>query len=113
MPGQPDDVITIHLGYGRTRAGRVGSITVVDPDSKLPQGGFNAYEIRYADQPRAATGASASKTGEPYELAPSKVHFSMEGRELLREGSLDADLKDRDELPAEREPQQTELRDLS
>jgi molybdopterin-containing oxidoreductase family iron-sulfur binding subunit len=21
MPGQPDDVITIHLGYGRTRAG--------------------------------------------------------------------------------------------
>jgi molybdopterin-containing oxidoreductase family iron-sulfur binding subunit len=24
MPGQPDDVITIHLGYGRARAGRRG-----------------------------------------------------------------------------------------
>src|SRR5437879_192716 len=69
MPGQPDDVITIHLGYGRTRAGRVGSDTVVDPDSKLPQGGFNAYEIRYADEPWTAVGASVSKTSEQYELA--------------------------------------------
>ena len=25
MPGQPDGVITIHLGYGRTHAGRVGN----------------------------------------------------------------------------------------
>ena len=27
MPGQPDDVITVHLGYGRQRAGRVGNNT--------------------------------------------------------------------------------------
>src|SRR5258706_1332976 len=113
MPGQPDDVITIHLGYGRTRAGRVGSVTIVDPDSKLPQGGFNAYEIRYADQPWTATGASASKTPEQYELAATQVHFSMEGRDLLREGSLEEYLKDRDDLREERERQQKELHDLS
>ncbi len=113
MPGQPDDVITIHLGYGRTRAGRVGSVTIVDPDSKLPQGGFNAYEIRYADQPWTATGASASKTPEQYELAATQVHFSMEGRDLLREGSLGEYLKDRDDLREERERQQKELHDLS
>jgi molybdopterin-containing oxidoreductase family iron-sulfur binding subunit len=113
MPGQPDDVITIHLGYGRTRAGRVGSGTIVDPDSKLPQGGFNAYEIRYADQPWAAVGASASKTPEQYELATTQVHFSMEGRDLLREGPLEEYLKERDHLREEREKQQKELHDLS
>jgi MoCo/4Fe-4S cofactor protein with predicted Tat translocation signal len=120
MPGQPDDVITIHLGYGRTRAGRVGSDTVVEPDSKLPQGGFNAYEIRYADQPWTATGASASKTPEQYELAATQTHFLMrepdftnEDRDLLRETTLEEYLKDRDHLRAEREQQQKELHDLS
>src|SRR6185436_19538075 len=37
-PGQPDGVITIHLGYGRKLAGRVGS----------PHG-FSAYDIRTSD----------------------------------------------------------------
>src|SRR5438552_14207443 len=58
MPGKPDDVITIHLGYGCARAGRVGSGT-----------GFNAYDIRYSDGPWVATGASVSKTNEQYQLA--------------------------------------------
>src|SRR6185295_18007212 len=35
MPGQADDCVTVHLGYGRTRAGRVGT-----------QLGFNANAIR-------------------------------------------------------------------
>jgi len=113
MPGQPDDVITIHLGYGRTRAGRVGSTTTVDPDSKLPQGGFNAYEIRYADEPWFALGASVSKASEQYELATTQVHFSMEGRDLLRETSLEEFLQDRDKLKEEREREQKELHDLS
>ncbi|PYS84410.1 MAG: hypothetical protein DMF70_05430, partial [Acidobacteria bacterium] len=51
MPGQPDDVITVHLGYGRARAGRVGDTQ-----------GFNAYEIRYSDEPWNASGATVSKT---------------------------------------------------
>jgi len=120
MPGQPDDVITIHLGYGRTRAGRVGSGTIVEPDSKLPQGGFNAYEIRYSDQAWTATGASASKTAEQYELAATQAHFLMrepeftnEDRDLLREGTLEEYLKDKDHLREEREKQQKELHDLS
>jgi MoCo/4Fe-4S cofactor protein with predicted Tat translocation signal len=120
MPGQPDDVITIHLGYGRTRAGRVGSNTTVEPDSKLPQGGFNAYEIRYSDQAWNATGASASKTAEQYELAATQAHFLMrdpdftnEDRDLLRESTLEEYLKDKEHLRQEREKQQKELHDLS
>jgi molybdopterin-containing oxidoreductase family iron-sulfur binding subunit len=116
MPGQPDDVITIHLGYARERAGRVGSsgtTTTVEPDSKLPQGGFNAYEIRFSDQPWFAAGASASKTGLQYELAATQVHFNMEGRDLLREGPLEEYLKDKEKLRKEQEEQHKELHDLS
>jgi len=58
MPGQPDDVITVHLGYGRGRAGRVGDTQ-----------GFNAYEIRYSDSPWSAVGATVSKTNEQYQIA--------------------------------------------
>jgi molybdopterin-containing oxidoreductase family iron-sulfur binding subunit len=102
MPGQPDDVITIHLGYGRARAGRVGDAQ-----------GFNAYEIRTSDSPWFAAGAQATKAPGQYELAATQIHFSMEGRDLLREGSLEEYLKDKDHLREEREKQQKELHDLS
>ncbi len=102
MPGQPDDVITIHLGYGRARAGRVGDAQ-----------GFNAYEIRTSDSPWFAAGAQATKAAGQYELAATQIHFSMEGRDLLREGSLAEYLKEKDHLREEREKQQKELHDLS
>jgi len=113
MPGQPDDVITIHLGYGRTRAGRVGSTTISWPDSPLPQGGFNAYEIRTSQAPWSAAGASASKVPGQFQLATTQVHFSMEGRDLLRESSLEEYLKDKDDLREEAEKEKKELHELS
>jgi molybdopterin-containing oxidoreductase family iron-sulfur binding subunit len=102
MPGQPDDVITIHLGYGRARAGRVGDAQ-----------GFNAYEIRTSGSPWTAFGAQATKAAGQYELAATQIHFSMEGRDLLREGTLAEYLKEKDYLREEREKQQKELHDLS
>ncbi len=102
MPGQPDDVITIQLGYGRDRAGRVGS----GP-------GFNAYEIRTSDAPWAASGVEVRKTGAQYQLAATQVHFSMEGRDILRESSLEEYLKEKDRLREELEKQKKELHDLS
>jgi MoCo/4Fe-4S cofactor protein with predicted Tat translocation signal len=113
MPGQPDDVITVHLGYGRTRAGRVGNATIADPDSRLPSGGFNAYDIRTSDAPWSAAGASVSKTNAQYQIATVQVHFSMEGRDLLRESSLEEFLKDKEKVREEQEKQKKELHDLS
>ena len=37
-PGHPDNCITVSLGYGRTKAGRVGDGV-----------GFNAYELRFSN----------------------------------------------------------------
>ena len=102
MPGQPDNVITIQLGYGRDRAGRVGS----GP-------GFNAYEIRTSDAPWSASGVEVRKTGAQYQLAATQVHFSMEGRDILRESSLEEYFKEKDRLREELEQQKKELHELS
>src|SRR5215813_3604267 len=67
MPGQADDVITVHLGYGRQRAGRVGN-----------GHGFNAYEIRPADSPWRIFGAEVGKATAQHVLATTQLHFNME-----------------------------------
>src|SRR5439155_26229443 len=102
MTGQPDDVVTIQLGYGRDRAGRVGDGL-----------GFNAYEIRMSDAPWSASGVEVRKTGAQYQLAATQVHFSMEGRDILRESSLGEYLYEKDRLSEELEKQKKELDDLS
>jgi MoCo/4Fe-4S cofactor protein with predicted Tat translocation signal len=113
MPGQPDDVITIHLGYGRTRAGRVANTTITEPDGPLPRGGFNAYDIRYSYEPWLANGAWVSKTNERFLVASTQAHFTMDGRDLLRESSVEEYLKEREKLRHEKEHLQKELKELS
>ena len=56
-PGHPDNCITVSLGYGRTKAGRVGDGV-----------GFNAYEMRFSNGMYMSAG-KVRKTGEQYEFA--------------------------------------------
>ncbi|MEP6742564.1 MAG: TAT-variant-translocated molybdopterin oxidoreductase [bacterium] len=74
MPGQPDGVITLHLGYGRKRAGRVGN-----------DHGFNAYEIRTADAPWSGAGAQVEKAPGTYLLASTQLHFNLEDPNFSKE----------------------------
>ncbi len=78
VPGHADECVTIHLGYGRTRAGRVGNGT-----------GFNAYALRTANAPCYGTGLEIRKTGNQYALACTQFHHSMEGRDLVRAGTIE------------------------
>jgi molybdopterin-containing oxidoreductase family iron-sulfur binding subunit len=102
MPGQPDDVITVHLGYGRTGAGRIGS----GP-------GFSAYDIRQSDAPWTLLGVRVEKTSARFLLATTQAHFQMEGRDILRESTLEEYRNEKDHLREEREEQKKELRELS
>jgi molybdopterin-containing oxidoreductase family iron-sulfur binding subunit len=77
QPGHADESVTLHLGYGRTRAGQVGSDL-----------GANAYALRTADAPWFDGGLELIKTGGRYRLATTQNHFSMEGRELIRSATL-------------------------
>ncbi len=72
-PGQPDDTITLYLGYGRERAGRVGDGL-----------GFNAGSIRTTKNYWFATGAKVVKKGQSYPLAGTQIHFTMEDRDPVR-----------------------------
>ncbi len=82
-PGQPDGVITVHLGYGRQRAGRVGN-----------NRGFNAYTIRTSDSPWTAAGVKVEKALGQTQLAVTQLHFNMEGRDILRTNTLEEYLKE-------------------
>jgi molybdopterin-containing oxidoreductase family iron-sulfur binding subunit len=76
QPGMADYSLGLALGYGRERAGRVGTAV-----------GFNAYKIfsgKYIE-----TGATIRKTGETYTLACTQNHWSMEGRPAVREANLE------------------------
>jgi molybdopterin-containing oxidoreductase family iron-sulfur binding subunit len=77
-PGHADDSVTLALGYGRTRAGRVGS-----------GAGFDAYRLRTVETPWIALGAVVRPTGRRLRLATTQEHHSMEGRHLVRSASLD------------------------
>jgi molybdopterin-containing oxidoreductase family iron-sulfur binding subunit len=73
LPGQADDCVTLHLGYGRTAAGTVGSGKGVNAYPLLPSNGANFTPLR-----------SIRKTGAQYLLVSTHGHFSMEGRNLAR-----------------------------
>ncbi len=77
QPGQAEDTVTVHFGYGRTRAGRVGSGI-----------GFDAYAIRSTNALWSGSGASIKKTGARSAIACTQEHQMMEGRHLVRSGSL-------------------------
>jgi molybdopterin-containing oxidoreductase family iron-sulfur binding subunit len=108
MPGQPDDVITIHLGYGRSLGGRIA-----------PNVGFSAYDIRRSDMPWTAAGAWVNKTGQRYELATTQVHFSLmapsetKPRDILREYTVEEYEHDKDHLREEQAHLKEELHELS
>ena len=72
QPGHPDDVITIYMGYGRTRSGRVGTGL-----------GYNAFNVQKSDAMWFGAG-NINKTGAQATIASTQIHFNMEGRELLR-----------------------------
>ena len=77
LPGHADDAVTVHFGYGRTRAGRVGT-----------GAGFNAYKIRTSAAPWFGTGLKVRKTGTRYTLACTQMHHAMQERDPVRAGTL-------------------------
>jgi len=85
MPGHAEDSITLHLGYGRTRTGRVGT-----------GAGVNAYALRVSSALWACGNLQVTRTGEKYLLAVTQHHHSIDTSAvehriegLVREGTLE------------------------
>jgi molybdopterin-containing oxidoreductase family iron-sulfur binding subunit len=67
LPGHADGAVTVHLGFGRRRAGQVGTGV-----------GFDAYALRTSEAPWAAGGLEVVKTGESARVACTQDHWTME-----------------------------------
>jgi MoCo/4Fe-4S cofactor protein with predicted Tat translocation signal len=76
LPGHAEKSVTVHLGYGRSRAGNVGN-----------GAGFNAYELRTSEELWFAAGLDIQKTGDRYLLANTQHHhiINEDGREVEEE----------------------------
>ena len=72
LPGQPDESVTVDLGWGRTQSGRAGN-----------GAGFNAYRLRTSDALWQTSGVELRKLDKPYPLATTQMHQSMEGRDIV------------------------------
>ena len=81
-PGQAADTLTLHLGYGRTRAGRAAN-----------EIGFNVNPLRTMAAQDVGR-VQPVKTGDTYELACTQDHWSLEGRNIVRETTVEHFEKD-------------------
>lgn len=93
LPGMAEDTVGLPLGYGRRRAGKVGTGV-----------GFDTYQLRTLAGFHTASGVSVAKTRRRYPLASTQDHhaidtigFAERARrlgELVREGTLATYLAD-------------------
>jgi MoCo/4Fe-4S cofactor protein with predicted Tat translocation signal len=83
VAGHPDDCVTVHLGYGRSRGGRIAA-----------GAGFNANAIRTSDTLSFGAGVEIAKTGDTFSLACTQYHHLMEGRGLVRAVTREEYLRD-------------------
>ncbi|MFW5883148.1 MAG: TAT-variant-translocated molybdopterin oxidoreductase, partial [Verrucomicrobiota bacterium] len=77
QPGLPNHTVVLPLGWGRARSGRVGEGV-----------GFNFYPLRESGA-AFAHGAQIKVLDEYYKLANTQEHWSMEGRAIVREATVD------------------------
>ncbi|HEY1189239.1 MAG TPA: 4Fe-4S dicluster domain-containing protein [Gemmata sp.] len=73
VAGHADGAVTLHLGHGRTRAGRVGTGV-----------GFDAYQLRTSDAPGGGRGLEVVRTGGRERLACTQAHHAMNYHEPVR-----------------------------
>ncbi len=77
QPGMADHVLGLALGYGRTKAGRVGN-----------HSGYNAYGLRSKSALYITGGAQLVSLDKWSPLATTQSHWVMEGRPVVREATL-------------------------
>jgi MoCo/4Fe-4S cofactor protein with predicted Tat translocation signal len=100
--GHPDNSVTVFLGYGRRRAGRVGT-----------GAGFDMYPLRTSATPWFTSGVAIRKTGGNYKLASTQGYQTMETptgtRPLVRTANLEEYRKEPDFAREEEPPKELTL----
>jgi MoCo/4Fe-4S cofactor protein with predicted Tat translocation signal len=77
LPGQPNDSVAVHLGFGRTKSGRAGN-----------GAGFDAYKLRTSSGQTYLTGVTVRKLDKKFPLASVQMQSNMAGRPIARLGTI-------------------------
>ncbi len=86
IPGHPNDAVTLHLGFGRSQAGSVGTGT-----------GVNAYALRTSESLWVVAGAELRKVEGQFDLVSTQNHSPILSaieseqarlRRILRDGTI-------------------------
>jgi MoCo/4Fe-4S cofactor protein with predicted Tat translocation signal len=78
VPGMADGTLVLNLGYGRRAAGRVGTGV-----------GFDAYALRRSTALHRTSDVRLEATDRRYRLSQTQEHGSLEGRDHVREATLE------------------------
>ncbi len=78
VPGQAEETVIVHLGYGRRVSGRIGTGV-----------GANVYPLRTQAALDCAAGVKAEPSGIDHQIAQTQDHGTMEGRPIVREATLE------------------------
>ncbi|HXU31992.1 MAG TPA: TAT-variant-translocated molybdopterin oxidoreductase [Thermoanaerobaculia bacterium] len=78
VPGQAEETVIVHLGYGRRISGRIGTGV-----------GANVYPLRTRAALGFASGATLEASGTDFQIAQTQDHGTMEGRPIVREATLE------------------------
>jgi Fe-S-cluster-containing dehydrogenase component len=99
-PGHAENSITIPLGYGRKMPGSdwlpYAGGAVQESTALAERSGFNAYLLRTVSNPycavtdgKAIESVRVTKVGRKYQLSITQEHWSIEGRGVVREATLE------------------------
>ena len=87
--GQADDVLVLHMGYGRTRGGQFAAAK-----DEAVGGGFDANLLRTSANPVWSGDIQVAKTGKEYSLANTQHHNTIDykvedtGRDIYHDMTL-------------------------
>ena len=81
QPGQARGTVSLALGYGRQKAGKVGDGIGIN--------GFKWVTTRHGHRNYTNDRISLEITGKTYPIARTQIHHTMEDRPIVRETTLE------------------------
>jgi len=89
MPGLADHTVGLQLGFGRKLGGRVATRVDERLAGRVTGNGFDVYPFLTTAAPAFRTGVTLELTGGTTPVCNMQDHWSIEGRDVVREGSAE------------------------
>jgi MoCo/4Fe-4S cofactor protein with predicted Tat translocation signal len=88
LPGLPENVVTMHFGYGRQHGGSAAQ----EPDGTTPRG-FNAYALRHSRSPWTSGQIRYERTDRSRELVVTRNNHAMDALPGFGRNDISGDLR--------------------